>query len=126
MSIGPNIFNDISRSNDQMLNAAQILNINPDVLLKLKKHTATSTARTILKHLFPSPPANFTLSDVDRTVADAIVCKSKFFNFYSLFVCCIVYSKQCHPNDESTNSKIRKAMSNHFSVIKFNKKIKTI
>ena len=88
-----NIFNDVLHSidqdnvvmnnNDEMSNLIQILNIDLNNLLKLKRRTATATARSILKYTFPSPTANFKLTDMDKTLADAIVRKSKLFYFFN-------------------------------------------
>ncbi|CAF1558578.1 unnamed protein product, partial [Adineta steineri] len=72
--------------------------------------SSTTTARAILKYLYPRPSPNFKLSDIHPTTAAYIVdC-----------------SKNCHPDDRSTTKQIRRSMSNYFASIKHRKKRKTI
>jgi hypothetical protein len=67
---------NVAMNNDrEIINAGQALAIDPNVLLKLKKQTATATARSILKYKIPRPANNIKLADVDKTLIDAIVRK---------------------------------------------------
>ncbi|CAF3254398.1 unnamed protein product [Rotaria sp. Silwood2] len=72
--------------------------------------SSTATARSILKYLYPHPPVNFKLSDVDPALVADIVR----------------YSKECHPDDASTTARIRHAMFNYFALITYRKKRKSI
>ncbi|CAF4399554.1 unnamed protein product, partial [Adineta steineri] len=96
-------------SNNELIDAIETIQIEPNVLLKLKKDTCTSTARSILKFKYPSPTISYKLADMDKKLVDAIV----------------FYSKQCHPDDKRKDSHVRKAMSNYFSLIRHNKKLKS-
>ncbi|UJR06544.1 hypothetical protein I4U23_010827 [Adineta vaga] len=49
------------------------LNIDPTILAGLQKDTSTTTARAILKYLYPIPPLNFKLTDIDPTVINDII-----------------------------------------------------
>ncbi|CAF1556631.1 unnamed protein product, partial [Adineta steineri] len=80
------------------------------ILSEIKQDSSTTTARAILKYLYPRPSPNFKLSDIDSTTAAYIVeC-----------------SKNCHPDDPSTTKQIRRSMSNYFASIKHRKKRKAI
>ncbi|CAF0877917.1 unnamed protein product [Adineta steineri] len=94
----------------KMLDLNNELNINSEILNGLKQDSSTTTARAILKYLYPRPSPNFKLSDIDPTTAAYIVA----------------CSKNCHPDDRSTTKQIRRSMSNYFASIKHRKKRKTI
>ena len=64
--------------NNDLLNAMEILNISSIEMMKLNKKSATGTARSIIKFKFPDPPIDFRLSDVNKEIVDAIICKYSF------------------------------------------------
>ncbi|CAF3074642.1 unnamed protein product, partial [Rotaria sp. Silwood2] len=99
------INNDRVAMNNKMSDSNNGLNIDSEILFALKKDSSTATARSILKYLYPHPPGNFKLFDVDPALVADIVR----------------YSKKCHLDDASTTSRIRHAMSNYFALITINR-----
>ncbi|CAF4935824.1 unnamed protein product, partial [Rotaria sp. Silwood2] len=73
----------VMNNNNKMSDSNNGLNIDSEILFALKKDSSTATARSILKYLYPHPPVNFKLSDVDPALVADIVR----------------YSKECHPDD---------------------------
>ncbi len=71
----------VNKNDDKTENSITILNIDDVTLGSLKKSNATSTARSILKYLYPNPEMNFKLSNMDKVLVNAIVGKSSFFIF---------------------------------------------
>ncbi|CAF4862389.1 unnamed protein product [Rotaria sp. Silwood1] len=100
----------VMNNNNKMSDSNNGLNIDSEILFALKKDSSTATARSILKYLYPHPPVNFKLFDVDSALVADIVR----------------YSKECHPDDASTTARIRHAMSNYFALITYRKKRKSI
>ncbi|CAF1401691.1 unnamed protein product [Rotaria sp. Silwood1] len=107
-----NYHDDIATANNndgKTASAVTILNIDDATLGSLKKENTTSTARSILKYLYPNPELNFKLSSMDKTLVDAIIsCTQK-----------------AHPSELTTTAKIRHAMSNYFGLLNYKKKIKS-
>ncbi|UJR37029.1 hypothetical protein I4U23_029736 [Adineta vaga] len=81
--------------------------IDNKILTSLKKDSKTTTARSILKYLFPDPQFNCKLSDVDKLIVDEI----------------IKYVEEMHPDDTATTTaKVKHSMSNYFGSINHKKK----
>ncbi|CAF1281415.1 unnamed protein product [Adineta ricciae] len=86
-----------------------LLPIDDKMLSSLKKENTTCTARSIIKFLFPNPPDNFKLSNVDKDVVENIVQVVKIM----------------HPEETTTTAtKIRHSMSNYFGSLTYKKKKK--
>jgi hypothetical protein len=64
------------------VNAITTLNIDNVTLNSLKQESATSTARSILRYLYPNPEMNFKLSNMDKGLVKAVIGKSSFFPFF--------------------------------------------
>ncbi|CAF4216489.1 unnamed protein product [Adineta steineri] len=106
VSYGSNQNYVTKNSKNELIDAIETIQIEPNVLLKLKKDTCTSTPRSILKFKYPSPTIGYKLANMDKKLVNAIV----------------FYSKQCYPDDKRNDSQVRNAMSNYFSLIRHNKK----
>jgi hypothetical protein len=88
MNINPdvvkmNINPDVVKVNiNPDVNAITTLNIDNVTLNSLKQESATSTARSILRYLYPNPEMNFKLSNMDKGLVKAVIGKSSFFPFF--------------------------------------------
>ncbi|CAF1204600.1 unnamed protein product [Adineta steineri] len=56
--------------------------IDYETLLSLKTENATSTARSVLRYLYPNPDMNFKLSNVNKNIVDAIIGKSILYLYF--------------------------------------------
>ncbi|CAF1252327.1 unnamed protein product [Rotaria sordida] len=99
----------VNNDYDKTANVITILNIDDATLDSLKKEKSTSTARSILKYLYPNPELNFKLSNMDKALVDAIVdCVQK-----------------AHASELTTTAEIKHAMSNYFGLLNYKKKNKS-
>ncbi|CAF1107711.1 unnamed protein product [Rotaria sordida] len=99
----------VNNDDDKTANVITILNIDDATLDSLKKEKSTSTARSILKYLYPNPELNFKLSNMDKALVDAIVdCVQK-----------------AHASELTTTAEIKHAMSNYFGLLNYKKKNKS-
>ncbi|CAF1266900.1 unnamed protein product [Rotaria sordida] len=99
----------VNNNDDKRGNVMTIFNIDDATLNSLKKETSTSTARSILKYLYPNPEMNFKLSNMNKVLNDAI----------------IDLVQKAHPNELTTTAKIKHAMSNYFGLLNYRKKMKS-
>jgi hypothetical protein len=60
-------------------NSLVSIGINDEVLWSLKKENATTTARAILRYLYPNPERNFKLSDMNKMIVNSIISKLVFY-----------------------------------------------
>ncbi len=88
--IGTALYNDhtvpANNNHDKPPNDITIFNIDDATLNSLKQDSATTTARSILRYLYPNPEINFKLSNMDKALVDAIIGKSSFLYSLNLFV----------------------------------------
>ncbi|CAF4042143.1 unnamed protein product, partial [Rotaria magnacalcarata] len=88
----------INNVDNETTNYITVLNIDDVTLGSLKKENAKSTGRSILKYLYPNPGTNCKLSNIDKSLVDAIV----------------YCAQNAHPSELTTKMKIKHAMSNYF------------
>lgn len=74
-----------NNNHDKPPNDITIFNIDDATLNALKQESATSTARSILRYLYPNPEMNFKLSNMDKALVDAIIGKSSFFSILLIY-----------------------------------------
>ncbi|CAF3761628.1 unnamed protein product [Rotaria sp. Silwood1] len=100
--------NTIFHQDRSPVDIMRILNMNKDQLKICNKKSSTATARSVIKFIFPHPDSNFGYSQVDKIIIDTIIQYTKFSN----------------PNDDTSDAKIRRAISNYFSYLNYQRKIK--
>ena len=64
-----------------MADIIMVLNMDSNKLTKCNKKTATATARSVIKSMYPSCNSDLRYSDVDRSIVDSIIGKLSIF-FY--------------------------------------------
>ncbi|CAF3901369.1 unnamed protein product [Rotaria sp. Silwood1] len=87
-----------------------ILKMDANKLTKCNKKTATATARSVIKCMYPSCDSNFRYSDVDKSIID----------------CIIEYTKFSNPNDKASDTERRRAVSNYFGYLTYQRKLKAM
>ncbi|CAF2785813.1 unnamed protein product [Rotaria sp. Silwood2] len=87
-----------------------ILKMDANKLTKCNKKTATATARSVIKSMYPNCDSNFRYSDVDKSIID----------------CIIEYTKFSNPNDKASGTERRRAISNYFGYLTHQRKLKAM
>ncbi|CAF1320685.1 unnamed protein product [Rotaria magnacalcarata] len=101
--------NNNDNTNESMEKIIQSLGLDKNLSSKYNKKTATSTARNLMKFLFPNPEPDFTIKNVDQSIIDKI----------------INYTSYSNPNDQSSDAEIRTAIRNYFASLNHHNKGKT-
>ncbi|CAF1349779.1 unnamed protein product [Rotaria sordida] len=100
--------NTIFHQDTSLVDIMNILNMNEDQLKLCNKKSSTATARLVIKFLFPHPDSNFSYVEADKIIVDTIIKYTKFSN----------------PNDNKSNAEVRRAISNYFSRLNYQRKIR--
>ncbi|CAF1242622.1 unnamed protein product [Rotaria sordida] len=100
--------NTIFHQDTSLVDILNILNMNEDQLKLCNKKSSTATARLVIKFLFSHPDSNFSYVEADKIVVDTI----------------IKYTKLSNPNDNKSNADVRRAISNYFSCLNYQRKIR--
>ncbi|CAF4882873.1 unnamed protein product [Rotaria sp. Silwood1] len=87
-----------------------MLKMDANKLTKCNKKTATATARSVIKSMYPNCDSNFRYSDVDKSIID----------------CIIEYTKFSNPNDKASDTERRRAVSNYFGYLTYQRKLKAM
>jgi len=90
-----------------IIGITKALKIDQNQLKKCKKRTATATARSLIRCLYPNPDSQFGYAQVDKTIIDTILEYSTFSN----------------PLDNASGTELRRAISNYFSSMAHKRKV---
>ena len=109
-----------------MVDILLILKMDANKLKTCNKKTATATARFVIKSMYPNCDSNFRYSDVDKSIIDCIIGKLSVLFLIEQYFYSIEYTKFSNPNDKTSNTERRRAISNYFAYLAHQRKLKAM